>query len=115
MKAKSIVLIILSSVITEHLLTTVKYHAKGELSTRPHQAPNPTPTLVLTYNVRGVGGSHGSSAWVTPGSDPADLAALEKWAAEMMGGGIKEIKRFVGCRVGVERLTLCYATQSSDY
>ena len=51
----------------------------------------------MTYNVRGIGGSHGSSALITAGPDPEDYTAVQQWAVAVLGGSsiVKEIKRMV--------------------
>lgn len=74
-------------VLSEHLLHAVKNDSRRKN----------LPSVVVTYNVRGVGGSHGSSAWVTAGRDPEDYAAVEKWAVDLLGGKgvVQEVKRLV--------------------
>ena len=56
-----------------------------------------TKTALIAYNVRGVGKSQGASAWVTPGSDPADFQKVEEWCIEILGGVgvVKDIRRLV--------------------
>ncbi|WVQ71586.1 hypothetical protein IAR50_001126 [Cryptococcus sp. DSM 104548] len=53
----------------------------------------PPKMAVLTYNVRGVGCSQGSQPWLGVGSDPADMAQVERATADLLGD-IKEIFRF---------------------
>lgn len=52
---------------------------------------------MITYNARGIGVSQGSSAWFTPGNDPADFAAVEAWAVKFLGGSgsVQDVRRLV--------------------
>lgn len=50
----------------------------------------------MTYNVRGVGASQGYTAWVTPGNDPADFAAVEQRTINLLCGDAEvEVRRLV--------------------
>lgn len=90
------------------LIQRRKSHSTGELTyrvltthllsvTKRHSVQHHIPTAVVTYNVRGIGGSHGSSAWITAGNDPEDYAAVQQWAVDILGGSevVKEVKRMV--------------------
>jgi hypothetical protein len=49
----------------------------------------------MTYNVRGVGRSQGSSPWLGLGKDPEDFAAMEAATIQLLGE-VKEVRRAVG-------------------
>nr|XP_019013483.1 uncharacterized protein I206_01550 [Kwoniella pini CBS 10737]OCF52264.1 hypothetical protein I206_01550 [Kwoniella pini CBS 10737] len=91
----------LDPVITSHLITAI-YHPYHSHTTDPStiEAITPSPaelcgrTAVISYNVRGVGLSGGSQPWLGTGSDPEDLAEIEKIGVGLLGDSVKEVFRF---------------------
>ncbi|WWC61168.1 uncharacterized protein I303_103748 [Kwoniella dejecticola CBS 10117] len=87
----------LDPVITSHLITAI-YHPYHSHTTDPSTIeganPDPDSTAVISYNVRGVGLSGGSQPWLGTGSDPNDLAEIEKIGVGLLGDSVKEAFRF---------------------